>query len=102
MSQPIKQTREGHQRSHALQGQAVDTQSPSPMLEAHWETVLHNTSILYFKQAVLSLQVQPLFLSLANSCRDGAFKGSHEIFLEDFLPSRLWSADCGFQGLAWP
>lgn len=29
------------------------------MLEAHWETVHHNTSILYFKQAVLCLQVQP-------------------------------------------
>ena len=42
-----------------LQGQAAGTESPTPMLEAHWETVHHNTSILYFKQAVLCLQVQP-------------------------------------------
>ena len=68
-SQSIKETGESHQRSHALQGQAADTQSPSPMLEAHWETVHHNTSILFFKQAVVSLQVQPLLLSLANSCK---------------------------------
>jgi len=43
-----------------MQGQAADTQSPSPMLEAHWETVHHNSSILFFKQAVLTLQVAPL------------------------------------------
>ena len=43
-----------------MQGQAADTQSPSPMLEAHWETVHHNSSILFFKQAVLSMQVAPL------------------------------------------
>ena len=39
------------------------------MLEAHWETVHHNASILFFKQAVLSLQVPPLCLSFANSCK---------------------------------
>ncbi len=44
-------------------------QSTSPMLEAHWETVHHNTSILFFKQAVLSLQVQSLILLLAKSCK---------------------------------
>ena len=27
------------------------------MLEARWETEQHNSSILYFRQAVLSLQV---------------------------------------------
>ena len=43
--------------SHLMQGQATETQSPSPMLEARWETEQHNSSILYFRQAVLSLQV---------------------------------------------
>ena len=43
--------------SHLMQGQATETQSPSPMLEARWETEQHNSSILYFRKAVLSLQV---------------------------------------------
>ena len=44
---------------HILQGQPADIQSPTPMLEAHWETVHQHSSILFFKQAVLSLQVWP-------------------------------------------
>ncbi len=43
---------------NSMQGQAADTQSPTPMLEAHWDTVHHNSSILFFKQAVLSLQAR--------------------------------------------
>ena len=45
---------------HVMQGQAAETQSPSPMLEARWATVQHNSSMLYFHQATLSLQVCPL------------------------------------------
>ena len=40
-----------------MQGQPADVQSPTPMLEAHWETVHQHSSILFFKQALLSLQV---------------------------------------------
>ena len=43
--------------SHLMQGQTTGIQSTAPMLEARWETEQHNSSILYFKQAVLSLQV---------------------------------------------
>ena len=43
--------------AHLMQGQAADVESPTPMLEAHWETVHQHSSILFFKQAVLSMQV---------------------------------------------
>ena len=60
---------------HILQGQPADIQSPTPMLEAHWETVHQHSSILFFKQAVLSLQVwlcaSPTTICLGKTCSPG-------------------------------
>ena len=54
-----------------MQGQAADVQSPTPMLEAHWETVHQHSSILFFKQAVLTMQVLPHSTRLVTSPPQG-------------------------------
>ena len=54
-----------------MQGQAADVQSPTPMLEAHWETVHQHSSILFFKQAVLTVQVLPRITPLVTSPPQG-------------------------------
>ena len=58
-----------------MQGQAADVQSPTPMLEAHWETVHQHSSILFFKQAVLCMQVR--ILASCNRTCYRAVQASH-------------------------